>query len=99
VPFRQPLPGLLADRDGRGGHPPVAEEVLDERRAERRERVQRVIGGEPVDDVAHRVGGHQAGVVVARVRSFEVALEHDVDGQVAQAVPLRAASELDQAHL
>ena len=54
--------------------------------------VDRMLLGERVDRVAHRVGGEQAGVVPVDVRGVEVALEPDVDREVAQVVAARAGA-------
>ena len=94
----EPVPRVLAQADGG---------VLDRAEAGKcspaggvvRQRVQRVVGRERVDDVAHRVRGGQAGVVALDVDGVEVARQLDLGGEVAQHVALRAALELEDAHL
>src|SRR5918992_6376023 len=78
----QALPGVLAQAGERAGHARIREEVLREGACEGWQRVERALGGERVNDVAHRVGGDQAGVVALGVDGIEVALEHHVDGEV-----------------
>ena len=73
--------------------------MLDEPRAERLDVLDRMLLGQRVHHVAHRVGGQQAGVVSIDVRGLEVALEPHVDGEVAQVVAAGPARDLDQADL
>ena len=72
---------------------PGREEVLDEPPSERLDVVDRMLLRERIDGVAHRVGGEQAGVVSLDVRGVEVALEPDVDREVAQVVAVTARRE------
>ena len=81
--------------DARAGR----EEVLDEPPSERLDLVDRMLLGQRVDGVAHRVGSEQAGVVSLDVRGVEVALEPDVDREVAQVVAVGPARDLDEADL
>ena len=95
----EPLPRVLAQAHGGELHRFEAGEVARQRGGEVRQGLQRVLGGEGVDDVAHRVGGRQAGVVAVDVDRLEVPAQGDVGGQVAQQVALRAARDLDDADL
>ena len=90
--------GMLADPHARLVDGVVGDPVVHDRGGEAGQGVERVLGGERVDDVAHRVGRGQAGVVAA-VDGLEVAAQRDVDGQVAQRVALAPADDLDDADL
>jgi hypothetical protein len=82
------LPGVLAQAGGGAAHAFVPEEVLHQVRAEGGHGVERLVGGERVDDVPHGVGRDQAGVVATRVHGLEVPFERDVDREVAKAAIL-----------
>ena len=81
--------------DGR----PCGEEMLDEPPPERFDGVDRILLGKRIDRVAHRVGGEQAGVVPLGVRGVEVALESDVDREIAEVVSAGPARDLDETDL
>ena len=96
----QARPRVLDEPDLRAAHRrPRDDEVLDERAPERLELCDVVLGGEHVDRVAHGVGGEQRAVVAVVVRGGEVAIEHDVDGDVGQLVAARGAHDLHQPDL
>ena len=78
---------------------PGREEVLDEPPSERLDVIDRMLLGQRVDRVAHGVGGKQAGVVSLDVGGLEVALELDVDREIAQVVAVGPARDLDEANL
>ena len=77
---------------------PTVSEALGDRERVRLDRAREVLGGQRVGRVAHRVGGQQAGVVALHVGGREVALQRDVDLQVAQLVPIGTLEHLDHAH-
>ena len=80
----EPRPRVLDDVHARARYTrPRCEEVLDEPPSERLDGVDRILLRERIDRVAHRVGGKQAGVVSRGVRGVEVALEPDVDREIA----------------
>ena len=86
-------PRVLDDVHARARHArPGREEVLDEPPPERLDLVDRMFLRKRIDRVAHRVGGEQAGVVSLDVRGVEVALEPDVDREIAQLVAVGAGA-------
>jgi hypothetical protein len=91
-------PGLLDDVDAHGqGCGVLLDEVLANGEGELLVVAGGVVAGEGVDGVAHGVGGQNARVVAFGVAGGEVALEGDVDGEVAQLVAVAAAGQLEDA--
>ena len=82
-----PLQRLLGQADGRlldVGM--IGEEVAGHRRAEVLDRFQRMLPGQGVGDVLHRVRRDDQAVVAARVRIGEIPFELDLDRQLADVV-------------
>src|SRR5207253_1507093 len=95
-----PVPGVLGDEDGGGVDVGVAvDEVAAEGPGEAFDVGQRVVAGDGVDGVLHRVGRDDFRVVAVGVGGLEGAFELDVDGELLELVDVGAAGDLGQADL
>ena len=94
-----PLQRLFGQADGRlRDVGMIGEEMARHRRAEVLDRFQRMLSGQRIGDVFHGVGGDDQPVVAARVRAGEIALELDLDRQLADVVAVGQAGDLGQAN-
>ena len=74
----------------------MLEEVAGHRRAEVLDRFQRMLPGQRVGDVLHRVRRDDQAVVADRVRVGEIPFELDLDRQLADLVAVGPAGDLRQ---
>ena len=92
-----PLQRLLDQADGRPLDVGVMlEEVARQRRAEALDRLERVLLGQRVGDVLHRVRRDDQAVVAGGVRAGEIPFELDLDRQLADVVAVGPARDLRQ---
>ena len=94
-----PLQRLLGQADGRlVDVGMIGEEVARHRHAEVLDRFQRMLPGQRVGDVLHRVRRDDQAVVAAGVRIGEIPFELDLDRQLADLVAVGQPGDLGQAN-
>ena len=92
------LPQVLGEIDPHPRRPRAAvQKVIAQGQPEVLDVVERVLGGQRVDGVLHRVGGEDALVVPLRVGRREIPFEADAHRDVLELVALRAAADGHQA--
>ena len=94
------LPRLLDEADGRLGHLAIGfQEVLGQRHAETLDVRQRMLPGEDVDGILHRVGGDDLAIVAVAVGGVEISFQPHIDAHLDQVVAVCVAGDFRQLNL
>ena len=96
---RQARPRVLDGFDARERNAGRRREVPGEPRRERFDVIDRILPGERIHRVLHRIGRQAGRVVTVRVNRLERAFERDAHGQVHDFVRPAPAADLQQPHV